>query len=123
MKTTTIDHGTVKGWRQHTRRRVPQCDACLAARRAERADADRARATQVQKEWNGGLVAKSAARATLPIGRVCTARTDCGTTTPTPGLVPVAVDGSREPCRWYCDGPCAAHGQALAEIRTLGAAA
>lgn len=123
MKTTTIDHGTLKGWRQHTRHRVPQCDACLAARRADRVATDRARASKAQKEWNGGLANKAPVRPTLPLTRVCTARTDCGTTTPTPSLVPVAVEDSREPRRWYCPGPCAAHGQALAEIRTIGAAA
>lgn len=35
MSLPEIEHGTVRGWRQHIRRKVPACDACIEARRVD----------------------------------------------------------------------------------------
>lgn len=56
MSLPEIDHGTMRGWRQHTRRRVPHCDPCIEARRAdyERKSEAQEFASDEQAAWNGG---------------------------------------------------------------------
>lgn len=57
-----------------------------------------------------------------PTGRDCPA-SGCRTlaTEPRPAarMVRVEWEGSREPARWYCPGPCRAYGLALAEVRAI----
>ncbi|MEU2181508.1 hypothetical protein [Streptomyces thermolilacinus] len=61
------------------------------------------------------------ARESRPVGRACLVEA-CGTAAagPRPArMVLVELASSREPARWYCAGPCAVYGQALAEVRAL----
>ncbi|MFI6814466.1 hypothetical protein ACIBG7_18790 [Nonomuraea sp. NPDC050328] len=55
-----IEHGTMKGYKQHRYRKVESCDACLAAvreynalKRAER-EAKPVERSQAQRAWYGG---------------------------------------------------------------------
>lgn len=123
-----IDHGTARGYRQHRARRVPYCEPCRAAIRKEnQAARERKRANSGQQAWNKGRVGQSTTPPPRPVGRDCPAiGSGCGelATVPQPAahMVIVAVDGSREPSRWYCAGACAAYGQALGEVRAIGGA-
>ncbi|MEW2635977.1 hypothetical protein AB0903_31145 [Streptomyces sp. NPDC048389] len=118
-----IDHGTPRGYRQHHAKGVPYCGRCRKANRDEKRSYNEAkRASAAQQSWNRGKVGTPSEPRLRPTGRECPDAA-CGTAATEPQasahLVVVAVDGSREPARWYCAGPCAAYGQALAEIRTL----
>ncbi|WP_432247677.1 hypothetical protein ACRAR1_06940 [Streptomyces sanyensis] len=81
----------------------------------------RARASASQQKWNRGKVGAPTPPAVRTTGRDC-ADPACGTTgpRPAPASVRVEVPGSREPVRWYCPGPCASYGHALAEVRAIG---
>ncbi|MFF2651499.1 hypothetical protein [Streptomyces sp. NPDC058045] len=114
-----IEHGTLRGWRQHNRRKDPPCEPCLEAKRAD--NAAQHPATSGQQAWNKGRVGAAVAASTVPVIERCTVD-GCGApaTTPRPdGMVRVHAHGSTEPARWYCPGRCRAIGQALAELRTI----
>ncbi|NML55693.1 hypothetical protein HHL19_36260 [Streptomyces sp. R302] len=124
----TIDHGTHRGYGQHLRRGVRPCTACRAANSArERERKARVRAASgasaVQRAWNQGAVGVPVPGREVPTGRDCSVD-GCGAhgSVPQPAACMVQVEwpDSREPARWYCPGPCAAYGQALAEVRALG---
>ncbi|MER0443226.1 hypothetical protein ABR738_01300 [Streptomyces sp. Edi4] len=131
-----IEHGTVKGYRQHTYRKVSATEecGCLPALREYNANRPgkgtsgktaakkRPTAAAAQQEWNGGQL-RGAARpeANLPVGADCPVP-DCGRDAA--GLAPaergwvrIQVNGSRDPARDYCSGSCATFGIALAELR------
>lgn len=117
-----IDHGTVRGYRQHRARKVPYCEPCRSAVREENRRYREGRASAAQQTWNRGQVGTPAAGREVPTGRDCP--TDgCGdlATAPQPAahMVHVVWPFSREPGRWYCLGPCQAYGLALAEIRAI----
>ncbi|MBB4987469.1 zinc finger domain-containing protein [Streptomyces nymphaeiformis] len=80
-------------------------------------------ASTAQKTWNRGKAGTPTAPAPVPTGRDC-AVSGCGelASAPRPAarMVRVDLDGSREPARWYCPGPCRAYGEALAEVRAIG---
>ncbi|MFE6379202.1 hypothetical protein [Streptomyces roseolus] len=122
-----IDHGTPRGYGQHLRRGIRPCPECRAAhstRERERKARERAAsgASSVQRAWNQGAVGTPVAGRPVPTGRDCSVG-GCGShgSVPQPAARMVLVEwsGSREPARWYCPGPCAAYGRALAEVRTL----
>lgn len=133
-----IEHGTVKGYRQHKYREVAatqEC-GCLKAVRDDKAAKKatspkkatsapkRARRTSTaSKAWNGGMTGETPVLPPRPVTGKCPAP-GCGSKTsdtgrPGPDMVRVDVPGSREPARWCCPGWCAVYGQALAEIRAL----
>ncbi len=63
-KEVGIQHGTIRGVRQHKRRRVPACEACLAAKREDNPEPSQAQVTaqrsfkaSAQAAWNGGRFA------------------------------------------------------------------
>lgn len=125
-----IEHGSMRGYRQHTYRKVPATEACgcLKAVREDSAQraAERKGARPTAKAWNGGMTGTAPARPQgQTITRTCPkAKAGCGvrvadTGRPGPDMVRVAEPGSREPARWYCPGACAGYGQALAEVRAL----
>lgn len=118
-----IDHGTVRGYRQHKYRGVPhttEC-GCLDAYRADQADerADKRRATAEQKAWNGGLIGERTAPLAQPVPARCT-DPECGTPAAgqelPDGWEGATVDGVR---RRYCRAWCATYAQALADIRAI----
>jgi uncharacterized protein (DUF2147 family) len=86
----------------------------------------KAAAKKAKQAWNGGKVGTPATPKDTPTPGQC-AKTGCGDLSFAArsdlGLVRIEVDGSREPARWYCPGPCAGYGQALAEIRAIPTAA
>ncbi|NEA42729.1 hypothetical protein [Streptomyces sp. SID11385] len=83
--------------------------------------------TPAQQTWNQGRKdgKKPAKKPKKPEGLPLVERCDhprCGVpavAAPAADMVRVRVRGSREPARWYCAGPCAAYGEALAEIRAI----
>ncbi|WP_042404718.1 hypothetical protein [Streptacidiphilus carbonis] len=127
-----IEHGTTKGYAQHTYRKVPATEACgclKAVRDARAAKTKQAAAKNGTKAGKRSFVqhdgipqAPRAVRS--PAG--CP-EPDCGQeadtdiyagAVPLPrGWVQVKVSGSTEPARSYCSGSCAAFGVALAELR------
>lgn len=113
-----IDHGTPRGYAQHRKLGVPYCQPCRDAHAARNREAAKAR-----QRWNKGAVGTPSAPRPVPTGRDCTV-IGCGelATVPQPAasMVRVSWSGSREPARWYCPGPCAAYGAALAEVRAIG---
>lgn len=122
-----IDHGSMRGYRQHTYRKVPATEACgclAAVREAQRASKPTQR-TQKQKEWAGGQYVTSGTesrpgRPILPPGECPTE--GCGQevaarTVQRRGWVRVHVQGSTMPPRTFCSGSCASVGIALAELR------
>jgi hypothetical protein len=118
-----IDHGTPKGYRQHHAKGVPYCGRCRAANREQKRSYNQTRrASAAQQSWNRGKVGTPSAPRPRPTGRDCPDEA-CGRPAYLPQasahLVVVAVDGSREPARWYCAGACAAYGQALGEVRAI----
>lgn len=117
---TPIEHGTLRGWRQHKYRKQEPCRPCLEAKRADNA-APR-EANRGQQAWNKGRVGQTVAAVTVPVIEVCTVD-GCGTEAtepqPTAAMVRVYVHGSTDPARWYCPGRCRGIGQALAEIRAI----
>ncbi|MFF2331935.1 MULTISPECIES: hypothetical protein [unclassified Streptomyces] len=115
-----IDHGTSRGYYQHRNRKVlPICQDCRDAYNADH-KAKRAEA----KGWNKGETGEPKPGRPVPTGRDC-AVSGCGELAtveqPSARMVRVSWPGSREPERWYCPGPCAAYGSALAEVRAIGA--
>ncbi|MER7048946.1 hypothetical protein [Streptomyces jumonjinensis] len=129
-KTEGIDHGTLRGYRQHRYRKVDTTEecGCLKALRDENAKKTAARTTDsspgrnARQQWNGGALRGTSRReANLPTGADCPT-THCGQDaaghSPGPrGWVRVHVAGSAEPARDYCSGSCATYGIALAELR------
>ncbi|MEU9397879.1 hypothetical protein AB0D86_48920 [Streptomyces sp. NPDC048324] len=132
-----IEHGTLRGHRQHTRRKVPATEACgcLHAKRddeqakSEARQAGRAPRAAGQHKWNGGkfAVGTSRAEANTAVRAACPTE-GCGQEAT--GRFPkqrcwvrVHVAGSTEPARDYCSGSCATYGIALAELRMDNAAA
>lgn len=131
-----IEHGTLRGHRQHTRRKVPATEACgcLQAKRDDEQAKSEARQAGLaprvgQHKWNGGKYApgtsrpeaNTAVRAACPIegcGQEATGRFPKQRS-----WVRVHVAGSTEPARDYCSGSCATYGIALAELRMDNAAA
>ncbi|WP_435969336.1 zinc finger domain-containing protein [Streptomyces sp. Qhu_M48] len=114
----TIEHGTTRGYEQHRRRKVPQCQPCRDALNAQNRERRAAR-----QGWNGGLAGTPKAPAPVPTGRDCPVL-GCGELASTPqpaaSMVHVVWPFSREPGRWYCPGACQAYGLALAEVRAIG---
>ncbi|MFJ5217228.1 hypothetical protein ACIP98_21205 [Streptomyces sp. NPDC088354] len=85
---------------------------------------DQAAVKTARRAWNGGMTGDTPAeRLTPPSSFTRECHIDvCGSTdgvAPAPGIEFVHVKGSREPGRWYCPGPCAGYGRALADVRTL----
>jgi hypothetical protein len=81
-------------------------------------------AKKAKQAWNGGMVGTPEPPKDIPTTPGQCTKTGCGVRTadtgcPGPDMVRIAVPGSREPARWYCPGPCAGYGQALAEIRAI----
>ncbi|MGR3939552.1 hypothetical protein [Streptomyces sp. BRA346] len=130
-----IQHGSMRGFRQHNRRKVPVTEACgcLQAKRDE--DAAKSAARQAgtapraaaQHRWNGSRhsgtsrpEANTAVRADCPTE-------GCGQEAADRfpkqrGWVRVHVSGSTDPARDFCSGSCATYGIALAELRMDNAA-
>jgi hypothetical protein len=129
-----IEHGTLRGHRQHTRRKVPVTEACgcLQAKRddeqakSEARQAGRAPRAAGQHKWNGGKYAVGTSRpeANTAVRTPCPTE-GCGQANRIPqrGWVLVHVSGSTEPAREFCSGSCATYGIALAELRMDNAAA
>ncbi|WP_331732445.1 hypothetical protein [Streptomyces sp. NBC_00989] len=130
-----IEHGTLRGYRQHTRRKVEVTEACgcLQAKRddetakSEARQADNAPRAD-QHRWNGGKFAgTSRPEANTAVRAPCTTdgcgRQSVGSFPEHRGWVRVHVAGSTEPARDYCSGACATYGIALAELRMDTAAA
>lgn len=124
-----IDHGTIRGYRQHKYRGVPVCgpcrDACredsaalrekAAAKRPPKADAARKR-----KAWNEGMTGESRPAVTVSATPPACTEPECGTAGPVPdGWVAAEVDGA---VRRYCRSWCAVYAQALADVRSIGRA-
>ncbi|MEY9961341.1 hypothetical protein [Streptacidiphilus sp. MAP5-52] len=129
-----IEHGTTKGYGQHTYRKVPATEACGCLKAVREARA--AKAEQAAQRNGTKAGAQHTARGHnfvqhdgMPrASRVVQApggcpEPDCGQeagtdTLPLPrGWVRVVVSGSTEPVRTFCSGSCAAFGVALAELR------
>ncbi|MGP3978950.1 hypothetical protein ACTWQF_34045 [Streptomyces sp. 8N114] len=125
-----IEHGSMRGYRQHIYRKVPATEecGCLQALREENArksaarQAGRAPKRAARQQWNGSRLrgasrpeADTAIRADCPtagcgqeaVGRFPKQR----------AWVRIHVTGSAEPARDYCSGSCATYGIALAELR------
>lgn len=130
-----IEHGSMRGFRQHTRRKVEATEACgcLQAKRDD--DAAKTAARQAgqapraagQHRWNGGKFggtsrpeANTAIRAACPT-EGC-GQEAAGRFPKQRGWVRVHVTGSTEPARDFCSGSCATYGIALAELRMTAAA-
>ncbi|MGW0653694.1 hypothetical protein ACWD4T_33740 [Streptomyces umbrinus] len=130
-----IEHGTLRGHRQHTRRKVAATEACgcLQAKRADENAKSEARQAGLaprtgQHKWNGGKYAVGTSRpeANTAIRTPCPTE-GCGQQASgrlpqQRGRVRVQVTGSAEPARDYCSGSCATYGIALAELRMDDAA-
>lgn len=130
-----IEHGSMRGYRQHTYRKVPatqEC-GCLQALREDNAKKAAARqrpgktpATAARQQWNGGTyTGTSRPEANWKVRADCPTE-GCGQTADTPfpqhrGWVRVHVTGSTEPARDYCSGACGTYGIALAELRMTAA--
>ncbi|MFF3643432.1 hypothetical protein [Streptomyces sp. NPDC002564] len=118
-----IEHGTVRGWRQHNRRHEPACLPCIEAKRTDN-NAPRPPASTSKLGWNEGRTTREITLSTQnsPVVALCTVD-GCGTEAtkprPAPHMVTVSVRGSSEPPRWYCPGRCRAIGKALADIRAI----
>ncbi|OIJ95428.1 hypothetical protein [Streptomyces colonosanans] len=132
-----IEHGTLHGFRQHTRRKVAATEACgcLQAKRDDEKAKSKARQAGLaprsagQHKWNGGKFAAGTSRpeANTAVREACPTE-GCGqeATGRFPrqrGWVRVHVAGSAEPARDFCSGSCATFGIALAELRMDNAAA
>ncbi len=123
-----IEHGSMRGYRQHTYRRVPateECGCLAAVREAQRVSKPVQGRSQKQKQWYGGqfvtdTTGSRPGRPILPPGECPTV--DCGQevagrTIQRRGWVRVHVQGSVIPPRTFCSGSCASVGIALAELR------
>ncbi|WP_331736861.1 hypothetical protein OG426_55535 (plasmid) [Streptomyces canus] len=131
-----IEHGSMRGFRQHTRRKVPATEACgcLQAKREHEAAKSQARQAGLapraagQHKWNGGKYAAGTSRPEANTAVRAACPTDgCGqeATGRSPqqrGWVRIHVTGSTDPARDYCSGSCATYGIALAELRMDNAA-
>lgn len=84
-------------------------------------------ASKIAQAWNGGLAGAARSGAVVDRPGPCGDTAECGRlaadSVALPGMVRVAVPGSREPARWYCPGWCATYGQALADVRSIGGTA
>lgn len=115
-----IEHGTLRGHRQHTRRKVPATEACGCPQAKRDDEAAKSRAQQSsqpraagQHKWNGGQFAVGTSRpeANTAVREACT--TDgCGQQSVGPfpkqrGWVRVHVAGSTEPARDSASPPSA----------------
>lgn len=132
-----IEHGTLRGHRQHTRRKVPATEACgcLQAKRDDEQAKSQARQAghspraAGQHKWNGGQFTAGTSRpeANTAVREACTTdgcgQQSVGRFPKQRGWVRVHVAGSTEPARDYCSGSCATYGIALAELRMDNAAA
>ncbi|MFD4658004.1 hypothetical protein ACFWP2_20540 [Kitasatospora sp. NPDC058444] len=128
LQTKTLDpieHGTIKGYRQHRYRKVgiPTNDGCgcRAAYNASKRERAAAQAPRSAHEWNRGLTGERPVIATRPLSARCPTE-GCGEDGTDPrvggdGWVFIRVVGSAMCGRWYCSGPCATVGIALAELR------
>ncbi|MFF3459595.1 hypothetical protein ACFYXH_35905 [Streptomyces sp. NPDC002730] len=123
-----IDHGSMRGYRQHTYRKVPATEACgclAAVREAQRASKPVQQRSQKQRQGAGGQYVTSGTgtrpgRPILPPGECPTegCSQECaGRTIQRRGWVRVHVQGSTMPPRSFCSGSCASVGIALAELR------
>ncbi|MFI5808375.1 hypothetical protein [Streptomyces sp. NPDC051561] len=123
-----IDHGSMRGYRQHTYRQVPATEACgclAAVREAQRTSKPVKERSQKQREWYGGKYVTAASgsqpgRRILPPGDCPTdgcGQEATGRSEPARGWVRIHVQGSTMPARLFCAGPCATVGIALAELR------
>ncbi|MEU7151189.1 hypothetical protein AB0B79_05965 [Streptomyces sp. NPDC039022] len=123
-----IEHGSLRGYRQHTYRKVPATEACgclAAVREAQRARKPAQQRSQEQKQWAGGQYVTSTT-GSRP-GRHIVAPGQCptegcgqevaGRTVQRRGWVRIHVQGSTLPPRTFCSGSCASVGIALAELR------
>ncbi|MFH9977907.1 hypothetical protein ACH4ND_01340 [Streptomyces sp. NPDC017179] len=121
---TTIEHGTLRGWRQHKRHGSIACDPCAAARRLSKQDPPAESTQRARQQWNRGMVGDSRPATSAPVIETCTVD-GCGITAdqpaPSPAMVRIHVPGSTDPARWYCPGRCAAIGRALADLRSVAA--
>ena len=131
-----IEHGTLPGHSQHTRRKVlaTETRGCLQAKRDDEQSKSEARQAghslraAGQHQWNGGPFAAGTSRPEANTAVREASTTDgCGQEAtsrfPTQrGWVRVHVAGSTEPARDYCSGSCATYGIALAELRMDNAA-
>lgn len=82
--------------------------------------------TDAQRHWHGGRHDDGGPTSPRPVEAPGTCGTSgCGLLAETvdesdpalDGWVLICVLGSREPARWYCSGPCAHYGIALAQVR------
>lgn len=119
-----IEHGTLKGYNQHRNRRVPVPKAdecgCRAAYNASRREQAAERAPRSAHEWNQGLTGVPPVIAARPLSARCSTEgcgVDVAPEAAGAGWVYVRVVGSAMCGRWYCCGPCATVGIALAELR------
>ncbi|MGW1158458.1 hypothetical protein ACWD5Q_06695 [Streptomyces sp. NPDC002513] len=116
-----IEHGTMRGWRQHKRRSIPACDLCADARRVDKEHQASEATQRARQAWNSWLVGTSRPATVTPVIERCTVA-GCGTATdqPQPNAAMVRVDAPSvmEPARWYCPGRCAAIGRALVDLRS-----
>ncbi|MDJ0466012.1 hypothetical protein [Streptomyces sp. H27-C3] len=123
-----IDHGSMRGYRQHTYRKVAateECGCLAAVREAQRTSKPVPERSQKQREWYGGQYV-TAASGSQP-GRRILAPGDCpvdgcgqevaGRSVQRRGWVRIHVQGSTMPARAFCSGSCATVGIALAELR------
>lgn len=117
-----IEHGTLRGWRQHKRRGIPACGPCAEARRQDNETQADDATQHARQQWNRGQTGTGRPAASTPVVETCTV-TGCGSTADKPrrdaSMVSVLVPGSSEPARWYCPGRCAAIGRALADLRSV----
>ncbi|MGC5041060.1 hypothetical protein ACLQ2C_36595 [Streptomyces sp. DT73] len=129
-----IDHGSVRGYRQHRYRKIAateECGCLKAIRDHQRASKPVPERSQRQREWYGGQFVTAASgsqpgRPILPPGD-CPVD-DCGQeaagrSKQRRGWVRAHVHGSTMPPRAFCSGACAAVGIALAELRMTSPAA
>ncbi|MCZ4098020.1 hypothetical protein [Streptomyces sp. H39-C1] len=126
-----IAHGSLRGYRQHTYRKVAATEACGCLQAARDANAQsgkpaRARSSSAQRQWNGGLQGEGSSivrpgRRPVPAGACpvngCGGEAGNRASGQRRGWVRVQVTGSTEPTRYYCSGSCATVGIALAELR------
>lgn len=130
-----IEHGTLRGFRQHTRRKVEATEACgcLQAKRDDEQAKSAARQAGLapraagQHRWNGGRYGGSSRPEANTAVRPACPTEGCGqeATGRFPqqrGWVRIHVTGSTEPARDFCSGSCATYGIALAELRMNAAA-
>ncbi|GAA1405341.1 hypothetical protein GCM10009639_52200 [Kitasatospora putterlickiae] len=119
-----IEHGTLRGYRQHRHRKVAIADGdpcgCRAVYNADQRERAAVAAPRSAHEWNRGLTGERPVIPSRPTGRACPTEGcgEAGTVTGgRPGWIYARVAGSREPGRWWCSGACSAYGIALAELR------